>query len=58
MRIPREKFDKDRQTYWDIADQDGTPESKYQKTMMALVADIHTMLDHLTVEPYEDDTDG
>ncbi len=56
MKITREEFNKSRRSIWRIADEAEEPE-KHNATLLALLSDIHTMLEHSTVEPYEGESD-
>jgi len=58
-KISREKYDKERDSIWQKvrnAEANNDPDMVLM-SMAALLADIHTMLEHLTVEPYEEDTE-
>ena len=52
MRMMRKVFDDNRRSYWSKMN-DSNPEPS--SVTLALLADIHTMLEYLTVEPYEEE---
>ena len=61
-KLSRKKFDEDRKSYWENANKGirkpGANDTVILgTTMLALLTDIHTMLEHVTVEPYKEEED-
>ncbi len=54
-KIPREKFDTDREEIWELADSAKPGKEKSRALLLALLSDIHTMLEHASVEPEEEE---
>ena len=61
-KLSRKKFDEDRKSYWEsthkvIRKPGASNTTILGTTMLALLTDIHTMLEHVIVESVEDEDD-
>ena len=59
MLIPRKKYNEDRKVYWEkaekVVDDRGSLETVSMAIIIALLTDMHTMFESITVEPEIDD---
>ncbi len=62
MKMSREKFEADRESYWKTAKaavkaEETSAQEAQLAVIVSLLADIHAMLEHAIIEPHENEDD-